>query len=377
MTFRFLHASDLHLGRKFASIPQPPDGNVRGRLMESRHAVIGRLAAAAEGRAAKHVLLAGDTFDTATPSPSLVRQALAAMGDAPDVTWWLLPGNHDNLRDAEPLWEMIRATAPANVHPVTRAEPIEMGSGATLLPCPVAYRASGSDPTEALVTMPSPDGNLRIGLAHGGVTDFTESGEVIAPDRDRSARLDYLALGDWHGRMEVSARVHYAGSPEQDRFKHDRRGSCLSVSLEPGDLPDVETVEIGQFLWTEAELPLYPGQDAASALAALLPSSGRRDILIRVHAIGRAGLGDRAALEQAARDAAPEFAHFELRTDRLGTQYDAGDLDQIDREGGALRLAAEALVTDAETEELAAADRDAARDALARLYSYVREGAEE
>ena len=80
MTLRFIHASDLHIGRKFANIPQPEDGNIRGRLMEARHGTIARLAEVAQSRDAGHVLLAGDTFDTATPSPAVIRQALAAMG---------------------------------------------------------------------------------------------------------------------------------------------------------------------------------------------------------------------------------------------------------------------------------------------------------
>lgn len=375
MSFRFLHASDLHIGRKFANIPQPADGNIRGRLMEARHATIPRLSAAAAEKGAAHVLLAGDTFDTPTPSPSVLRQALAAMGEAGGITWWLLPGNHDNLRDAEPLWETIRTLAPENVRAVTEAEPVEMAPGATLLPCPIAYRASGTDPTEALVTMASDEGSLRIGLAHGGITDFTESGEVIAPDRDRSARLDYLALGDWHGRMTVSPRVHYPGSPEQDRFKHGARGVCLCVTLTaPGDPPQVEEVEIGQFHWAEARLPLHPRQDAAAALQTALPASGRRDVLVRVVASGWATLADRTELERAAERIGPEFAHFELRADGLETQYDAADLDEIDRSGGALRIAAEALMSDAEAEALTAEERAAAADALARLYAYVREG---
>ncbi len=377
MTLRFLHSSDLHIGRKFANIPQPADGNIRGRLMEARHGAIPRLAQVAKEKGAAHILLAGDTFDTATPSPAVVRQALAAMGEAEGITWWLLPGNHDNMRDAEPLWETIRETAPGNVRPLTEAAPVPIGDQATLLPCPIAYRAMGGDPTEALVTMPSPEGQLRIGLAHGGVTDFTESGEVIAPDRDRSARLDYLALGDWHGRMGVSPRVHYPGSPEQDRFKHGARGACLCVTLTaPGEPPQVEEIETGQFLWTEIPLQLHPRQDAAAALAAALPASGRRDVLVRVVASGWAALSDRAQLDAAIARTGPEFAHFELRAEALGTQYDTTDLDQIDHGGGALRIAAEALMADAEADTLAPEERAAAADALARLYAYVREDAE-
>jgi hypothetical protein len=88
VTFRFIHSSDLDIGRKFANIPEPPDGNIRGRLMEARHAAIGKLAQAARYRGAAHILLAGDTFDTATPSPVLIRQALSAMGEAPEGEYW-------------------------------------------------------------------------------------------------------------------------------------------------------------------------------------------------------------------------------------------------------------------------------------------------
>jgi hypothetical protein len=59
----------------------------------------------------------------------------------------------------------------------------------------------------------------------------------------------------------------------------------------------------------------------------------------------------------------------------LGTQYDAADLDEIDR-GGALRLAADMLKDDAEADALPQEDRDVAADALARLYAYVREASE-
>ena len=294
------------------------------------------------------------------------------MGEAVEVTWWLLPGNHDNLRDAEPLWEVIARDAPPNLRALTEAAPIEMAEGVSLLPCPIAFRAGASDPSAPLDRMHSPEGHMRIGLAHGGVTDFTDSGEAIAPDRDQRARLDYLALGDWHGRMAVSDRVHYCGTPEQDRFKHGRRGVCLAVELAgSGARPKVEEAEIGSFLWSEAEVTLHPRQDVAAALQALLPEAGRRDHLLRVKAGGWASLPDRAALAHAAQACAPDLAHFELLTEGLGTQYEAADLDEIDR-GGALRMAAETLVSEAQSETLPQSDRDVAADALARLHAYVQ-----
>lgn len=71
--FRFIHSSDLHLGKRFGNMPL----ELRGRLREARHAVIGRLASLAREHGAGVILLAGDTFDTETPTPDIRRQALA------------------------------------------------------------------------------------------------------------------------------------------------------------------------------------------------------------------------------------------------------------------------------------------------------------
>jgi len=375
VSFRFIHSSDLHLGRRFANIAEPPDGNLRGRLMEARFDKIRTLAEAARAHGAGHVMLAGDTFDSATPSRQVLRQALAAMRDAGEVQWWLLPGNHDNLRNAEPVWDEIARDAPANVHALRGPDPVEVAPGVALLPCPVPVRSTGRDLTEGLPRIDTPEGTTRIGLAHGGVVDFTDSGEQIPPDRDRTAGLAYLALGDWHGRLQVSARTQYPGTPEQDRFKHDTRGRCLAVTLAGAEaLPEVAEVATGTFLWSDIALTLHEGEDGAAALEARLPAVDRRNTLLRISAGGWATLAGHAGLRAAADRHAPEFALLDLMTDALGTVHSVTDLDAIDH-AGAMRLAAERLMAEAGDGALAEADRDIAAAALNRLYAYATEAA--
>ena len=375
MAFRFIHSSDLHLGRRFANIAEPPDGNLRGRLMEARFDKIRALAKAAQDHGAGHVLLAGDTFDSGTPSRQVLRQALAAMRDTPDMQWWLLPGNHDNLRNAEQVWDEISQDAPENVHALRDVDAVGIAPGVTLLPCPVPVRATGRDLTEGLPEITTPVDVLRIGLAHGGVVDFVESGEQIPPDRDQSAGLDYLALGDWHGRLQVSARTQYSGSPEQDRFKHVARGQCLAVTIAGcGAIPEVTEIETGSFLWSDIALPLHEGEDTAAALKARLPTTDRRNTLLRVKASGWASLAGHAALRAASDRHAPEFALLNLLTEGLGTLHNVDDLDAIDH-AGAMRLAAERLMTEAGDDRLAEEDRTIAAAALNRLYAYATEAA--
>ena len=220
------------------------------------------------------------------------------------------------------------------------------------------------------------EGHLRIGLAHGGVVTFgseDDGAEIIPPDRAKSARLDYLALGDWHGLKQIGERTFYSGTPELDRFKHTGRGACLAVTLAgPGAAPQVTTIQTGQFEWRESPLALTPEQDAVAALKMLLPAEGeaRRDILLKVRATGWVRLPERNALRRAAEAVAPEFWHFEFDDADLATECRLDDLDSI-ATSGALRLTAEALRHEAEDAATNPRERAIAAAALTRLYNYV------
>ena len=370
--FRLIHSSDLHLGRRFSNLPE----EVRGRLVEARHMAIDALAAAAREHGAADIFIAGDLFDTETPSERVWRQALTAMGAAPGLRWWIIPGNHDSLA-AETLWQRFCDEAPESVRIVDEAAPVEVAPCVSLLPSPVPSRFPGRDLTDWMPDCATPEGHLRIGLAHGGVVTFgseDDGRETIPIDRARSAGLDYLVLGDWHGFMKLTDRAFYSGSPERDRFKHQGRGICLAVTISgPGAIPQINEVETGRFDWSEKGLHLTPEQDAARAFAAVLsePGVGRRDMLLRMLASGWIRLPQRMALETAIEHALPEFAHFEFSDRGLMTECAAEDLDEI-AASGALRMAAEGLYEDARTDGTSDLDRRVADAALSRLYSFVR-----
>lgn len=374
VAFRFIHSSDLHLGKGFGTMPQ----DLRGRLIEARFEVIARLAQAARDHDASHVLIAGDLFDTTGPSEQVRRQAATAMSAAGDVIWWIIPGNHDSLQGEE-LWAAFEADCGPNVRLLRRPEPVEMSAGVVLLPAPLPRQFPGTDLTAWMAGAETPEGALRIGLAHGGVVSFGEDFDgsaLIPPDRARTARLDYLALGDWHGPLTIGERTCYSGTPEHDRFKHGGRGQCLAVTIDgPGAMPQITPVQTGRFDWRAPELMLSPGMDVAGELDRLLPPdrAARRDVLVQLRAAGYLRMTERAAFEDAVRRAAPDFALFDLRDDELATEYEADDLDLI-AAGGALRTAAEALRAQAQDTELSAEDRRVAQAALNRLWSLVREG---
>ncbi|MCP5356185.1 MAG: DNA repair exonuclease [Rhodobacteraceae bacterium] len=368
MTFRILHTSDLHLGQPFGGYPE----GIRNRLREARHCAIARLAGAARSGGAEVVLMAGDTFDAETPAPETLRQALRAMGDEGDLTWVLLPGNHDSLAASE-LWQRIASDGPTNLRVMTTDSPQELFPGAWLLPAPCTHRRPGRDLTEAM-SAPTPEGGLRIGLGHGAIMDFTgEEGAtgIIPPDRAVRSGLDYLALGDWHGQMQVTPVTWYSGTPEPEGFKHDIPGSALLVTFE-GRFPKVTPIETAHFRWLRPRLDLLPGDDAASRLSEVLPQARARDHLIRLSVTGRLPLADRASLEAELSRCAPDFGWFAADLSDLAVEAMPEDLDQIDR-AGALRQAAEALMSEAADMALSQVDRDTATAALSRLYVLAQE----
>jgi DNA repair exonuclease SbcCD nuclease subunit len=371
VTFRFIHSSDLHLGKRFGNFA----GDLPGRLREGRHGVIARLAEHARQRGAATILLAGDTFDTETPAPEVRRQALAEMAHDASLRWVILPGNHDSLQAAQ-LWSTLRSEAPVNLTLAVEAQPLELAPSAMLLPAPCTTRRPGRDLTEWMGAQASPEGVLRIGLAHGAVQSFSEEGaglDVIRPDRARLASLSYLALGDWHGGVEIDARTRYSGTPEPDRFKHNRPGEALLVTLDgPSAPPEVTPLPTGSFTWQTISLDLLEEEDPVARLEPLLPPlRDRRHALVRIAATGRSRLEGRAALAAAVDTATPDFAFLELDEAGLVTDCAPDDLDRIDR-AGALREAADALFAESTDAGRSESERAVAKAALARLHAYAQ-----
>ena len=374
--FRFIHTSDLHLGKPFGRHSE----DVRGRLRQARHGVLDRLATAARAQGAGTILLAGDTFDQETPAPTITRQALNAMRQAQDITWVLMPGNHDSLAATE-LWQTIARDKPDNVILALSSEPIAL-TGAHLLPAPCTTRNPGRDLTVEMAQA-TPEGALRIGLGHGGIQDFASLGSVaaegpsgtIAPDRATLAGLDYLGLGDWHGQIRVSGSTWYSGTPEPDSFKHAHSGTALSVAVTgAGALAEVTPVRVGEVNWLRVPLELTPQDDCAALIEGMLPDlADRRDTLLHVAAQGRVGVQQMQQLTAKLSHVAPDFLNLTHDLDAVRLAHEAADLEAIDPSGGALRQAAEALAASAQDGDLSAADRRIAATALSQLFSFVAE----
>lgn len=296
---KFIHTADWQIGRQYDRFG-PDEGAL---LAEARIQAVERIAKLAVDESVDAVLVAGDVFDAQTVSDKTIRRLFNAM-QAYNGHWILIPGNHDAAL-AESVWS--RATrinaVPANVTIATTPEAVVFADkGFVVLPAPLTQRHTHDDLTAWFDTAATPQGLLRIGIAHGGVEGILwedlDAANPIAADRVERARLDYLALGDWHGTKQVNARCWYSGTPEQDRFKENDPGNVLLVEIAAkGSVPVITVIPIGQFPWVQWQQVIQIQSDIEQLIERL--DAIERSGVINIRLSGHTDLAGEQRLQEA------------------------------------------------------------------------------
>lgn len=371
---RFLHTADWQIGRQFASF-DPEHAPI---LAEARIAVVERLAALALEHRVDAVLVAGDVFDAQTVSERTLRRLFNALA-AYSGPWLLIPGNHDAAL-AESVWTRAQrlGAVPSHVHLLLAPElRLFEAQGFAVLPAPLAQRHTYNDLTAWFDEADTPAGLLRIGLAHGSVqgllSEDIDSANPIAPERAASARLDYLALGDWHGCKRIDARTWYAGTPEPDRFKDNGSGQALLVEIDaPGAEPRVTQLQVGRFRWQAIAGVLQVATDA-DALEAQLEGLDAHDVVdLRVQ--GRIDLAGLQRLQAAIGRAEARARHLQADLSALRLEPTDEDIAGLRADGYLGEVMQELREAQAGADP---AQARIAQDALALLAAELARGAAE
>lgn len=373
---RFVHSSDWQIGKTFAFAGD----EALQALQAERLEVILRLGRLARKEGAATILVAGDVYDHESPSDRTLRQPLERMRQFPDIQWRLIPGNHDAHLPNGVWSRVLKAGLPDNVTAHLEPVPTPMNAGETawLLPGVLTRRHTMTDTTAWMDGAATPEGAMRIGLAHGSVRGFSsdpsQQTNPVAPDRPDKAGLSYLALGDWHGFNRIGPRCAYSGSPECDRFDTGGAGGgeSLLVTVDaPGAPPEITRHVTGRFLWREVSATLSSLEDVRALedrLRAIDPDEPSR-VLARLRADGVLPLSAMAVFEESILGAVAS-ALLLLRVDQTpettATEADLGVFEGA----GAISEAAARLTALAAS---GGADQKHALPALRRLAALWRQ----
>ena len=262
---RILHTSDWHIGRTF-------HGN---STMDALAEVLGALTAQVRENDVDVVLVAGDVFDSATPSGAaytLLGDALVALHET-GARVIVTSGNHDSAArlgfQARLLRDGIHVlTDPQAIgEPVTVTDaygPVHFFGIPYLEPAIVRQHWPEAQLRTQAQTMAHAMDLVRAGMdAHEGrsvaIAHCFAAGVEPTAGLEREVRQggldvvplsvfdgpDYVALGHIHGRQQLSERVRYAGAPLHYSFgeQHKPRGSWL-IDLDAAGSITAEWLEL-------------------------------------------------------------------------------------------------------------------------------------
>jgi exonuclease SbcD len=316
---RILHTSDWHVGKV-----------LKGRDRHDEHvAVLGSIVRAARDEDVDVVLVAGDLFETAAPSPKaqglVMRTLMALREDGRQVV--AIAGNHDNQGLIDAVYRPVLGELGLHV----LGTPKRPDSGGTLrlrtrggadlhvaalpfLSHRYAVRAAevllhesaehtldyGRRVAELvrLLTAGFPPDAVSVVMAHvtilGGRRGGGERGAQSTLDYELPASLfpssaHYAALGHLHRHQEVPAAcpAYYSGSPLAVDFGEEANESvALIVTAAPGIRADVRAVPLagGRALRTL--------RGTLDEVIALGEQAGEAYLRVVLAEPGRAGLGD-------------------------------------------------------------------------------------
>jgi len=347
---RILHTADLQIGMPFHWV----SGDAGAKLREARLEVLTRIGDLARAEQVDVVVVAGDFFDANTIDDRTVAAACARVRDT-GVPFVVIPGNHDFCAGPDCVYRrrQFLVSQPPNLVVATEREPIVLSGGRiVVLPAPLTKRHSVEDTTAHITASlgadVAPDA-VRIGLAHGDVAGFNRDDDgharnFIAPDRATTGRLDYLALGDWHGLKRIDERTWYSGAPEPTGFKDNDPGHVLLVTIaNAGAVPQVEPRAIAATVLRRLARELFTPEDVARLESELGSLPRARETVLDLCLTGLLGVPDCTRIEEILLRTQGNLLHLRADREGLAESVSADELSDVVPEGFARVVAVDLL----------------------------------
>ena len=283
VSFRFVHAADLHLDTPFRGIGQL-NSTVRDNLRDASLNAFDDLIQFCITSDAAFLLIAGDIYDGADRSVRAQLRFRAGVQELSErgVSTYIVHGNHDPMDG----WAAIHDWPPGvHIFSSEDVERVDVERDGTVLASIYGMSYPKRDVSENLALRfrrdPASHG-LHIGLLHCTVGPSQEH-ERYSPCEllqlcDRG--MDYWALGHLHRHrvLHETPWVVYSGNLQGRSLKPSELGpkGALLVSVEQESIQSVEFVELDRVRFLSVELDISDLTDIAAIRQALLAETEAR-----------------------------------------------------------------------------------------------------
>ena len=346
----------------------------QARFSAARLDVIGEMGNLAINEGCEFVVVCGDVFDSNQVERQVLTRALEKMAEYPQVTFYLLPGNHDSL-DASSIYRSPTFTkrGPDNVKVLDGSAPVQAVPGVELIPAPWPNKHPVTDLVASAYQGLEPTYAVRIVVGHGAV-DYKnpnpDDPKLISLEKLEgkigAGLIHYVALGDRHSTTDVGAtgRVWYAGAPEPTAYVETDPGNVLLVDVDVNNV-NVERRRLATWEFVSHDCQISSDADIDALQEWLLSLTNKDRCIVKLGLVGQVSLAQKARLDGVLEYYSETFAALETweRRSDLVVVPDNLDVDRLGLSG----FAREAL--DELSEKAESGDESlVARDALALLY---------
>ena len=367
---RFLHTADWQLGMTRHYLSE----EAQARFSAARLNVVEEMGNLAINEGCQFVVVCGDVFESNQVERKVITRAFEKMSAVSNVTFYLLPGNHDPL-DASSIYRSSTFTQhqPDNVKVLDASETVQAVPGVELIPAPWPNKHPVTDLVASAYQGLEPTYAVRIVVGHGAVDykhpnpdDPKLIGLERLEEKVRAGLIHYVALGDRHSTTDVgdTGRVWYAGAPEPTAYVETEPGNVLLVDVDVNNV-NVELRRLATWRFVSHDCHISSDEDIDALEEWFSGLSNKDRAIVKVSLVGQVSLAQKARLDAMLEynaDLLAALETWERRSDLIVIP------DEMDHERlGLSGFAREALD---ELSEMAESGEDSltARDALALLY---------
>lgn len=307
VTFRFMHAADLHLDSPFRGLAKAPEA-IREQLADSTFAAVRKLTETAIEQKVDFIVIAGDLFDSADRS---LRAQLALVKEwerlhAAGVAVYAIHGNHDHLGG-----ERARLDQPPNVHifgfDEMTCQPAYTRAGElAAFVYGMSYGQRAETRNLAATYRPAPGAPYHIALLHGNAGG-NQGHDPYAPctiQELAGSGFHYWALGHIHKRevLHEYPYIAYSGNIQGRNPKETGAKGCYIVDVSETSRTELRFVALDNVRWVEQDVSIEGAateQDLLrklrQAAAAVRNEQDGRAVMLRLRLVGRGELHAKAA----------------------------------------------------------------------------------